>query len=142
MGGAKVDTKLGVIQKLLPTVEKLLLGGMICFTFLRVKEMIDGLNLSLEDSVLKDSFIDEEYLPVATELLIAYKDKIVLPIDFVYNYLDGKTVIGDIGSLSAKLFCNELEGAKTVFFNGTLGEVENPLININVAGGGDSITKF
>jgi 3-phosphoglycerate kinase len=149
MGGAKVDTKLGVIKRLLPRVDRLLLGGMICFTFLKAKEIITN-----QKSLLMDSYVDVESLEEVVELLKKYENKIILPLDFVYNYLDGKTVIGDIGSLSAKMFCNELEKAKTIFFNGTMGEVENPsfalstntivdhLVELDdsllIAGGGDT----
>jgi phosphoglycerate kinase len=121
MGGAKVETKLPLIEHLLPKADKIFIGGMICFTFLEVIRRLGN-----KIPPLFDTPFEEEFVPMVTKLLQKYPKKIVLPIDLVYKSIEGKVVAADIGSLSTELFCDELKNAKTIFWNGTLGEVEKP----------------
>jgi phosphoglycerate kinase len=121
MGGAKVETKLPLIEHLLPKADKIFIGGMICFTFLeelrRRGEKIPP---------LFDTPFQEEHIGTVKKILDKYPSKIVLPQDLVYKSIDGKVVAADVGSLTTELFCDGLKNAKTIFWNGTLGEVERP----------------
>src|SRR3954451_9916051 len=126
LGGSKVSDKLAVIENLLPTVDRLLVGGGMCFTFLA------ALGHEVGGSLLEQDQID------ACRRLLA-SGKLVLPVDVVVAddiTEDAKTqVVGideipagskglDIGPESVALFGRELAGARTVFWNGPMGVFE------------------
>ena len=121
MGGAKVETKLPLIEHLIGKADKIYIGGMICFTFL--EEMR---RRGAKVPPLFDTNFEEEYIPIVKKLLDKHPKKIVLPLDLVYKSVEGKIFAADIGSMSTQLFCDGLKDAKTIFWNGTLGEVEKP----------------
>ena len=121
LGGAKVDDKIGVINNLIPTSKKVLIGGAMCFTFLKVK----GFNVG-------KSIVSEENIEYVENLLKEYDNKIILPVDVVTQSgvkdVDkmGNNDIGyDIGPKTIKLFESELEGSKLVLWNGPLGKYED-----------------
>ncbi|MEY4494586.1 MAG: hypothetical protein RL570_701 [Actinomycetota bacterium] len=165
LGGSKVSDKLGVIDHLLPTVDKLLVGGGMVFTFLAAQGHQVGASL-LESDQIETC---KEYLKRAAELGV----KVILPTDIVVaskfgadadvavtsaDSIElspfGATGLGlDIGPESAKRFAAEISSAKTVFWNGPMGvfeiekfangtkEVAKALTEVNglsVVGGGDS----
>lgn len=131
LGGAKVSDKIKVIENLLDKADKVLVGGGMMFTFLKAK----GLNIG-------KSLCEDERLEFAKELIEKAKDKLVLPIDAVcakefsndvdYRIADVNDIKDDemgldIGPKSIALFEKELQGAKTVVWNGPMGvfEMEN-----------------
>ncbi|MGC8574940.1 MAG: phosphoglycerate kinase [Caldisericum sp.] len=131
LGGAKVSDKIGLIKNLLNKVDEILIGGGMCFTFLKVQ----GYNIGR-------SLCEDDKLDVAKNLLEEAKlkgVKIVLPVDIVtahevkedgyagvFDIEDMKNdLIGvDIGPKTIKLFENELAKAKTIVWNGPLGVFE------------------
>jgi phosphoglycerate kinase len=165
LGGSKVSDKLGVIDHLLPTVNKLLVGGGMVFTFLAAQGHQVGASLLEADQIETC----KEYLKRAAELGV----EVILPTDIVVaskfgadadvavtsaDSIElspfGATGLGlDIGPESAKRFAAEISSAKTVFWNGPMGvfeiekfangtkEVAKALTEVNglsVVGGGDS----
>lgn len=131
LGGAKVSDKIGVIENLIEKADKILVGGGMMFTFMRAL----GKNIG-------KSLVEEDKVQLAKELLEKADGKLVLPVDTVAakefkNDTDFRTVsvdeiaddeMGlDIGVETIKLFEKELEGAKTVVWNGPMGvfEMEN-----------------
>lgn len=121
LGGAKVDDKIGVINNLIKTSSKLLIGGGMCFTFLKAK----GYNIG-------ESILSEEHIDYAKKLLKKYPNTIILPIDVVTqngvkNIEDMSDIdIGyDIGPKTIKLFTEELKTSKLVLWNGPLGKYED-----------------
>ena len=163
LGGSKVSDKLGVIDNLLDTADKLLIGGGMVFTFLK------ALGNEVGKSLLEEDQLDtcRDYLARAEESGV----RIVLPTDVVVDTAfptDDRepepTVVPaseipadslglDIGPESAKAFAAELADARTVFWNGPMGVFETDafaagtravaeaLTNISglsVVGGGDS----
>lgn len=136
LGGSKVSDKLGVIDHLLPTVDKLLVGGGMVFTFLA------ALGHKVGSSLLEQDQIEtcREYLKRAAELGI----EVVLPTDIVVASKFGadaeveitaadaieQTPFGasglglDIGPASAERFAAEILAAKTIFWNGPMGVFE------------------
>jgi phosphoglycerate kinase len=165
LGGSKVSDKLGVIEKLLPTVDKLLIGGGMVFTFLAAQ------GYKVASSLLEADQINtcKEYLARASSLGV----EIILPTDIKVASNFGKDAefvsvpatdieaspfgasgIGlDIGPESAVRFAKEISNSKTVFWNGPMGvfEFENfsqgtfavaealsKLDGYSVVGGGDS----
>jgi phosphoglycerate kinase len=165
LGGSKVSDKLAVIDHLLPTVNKLLIGGGMLFTFLAAKGYKVGASLLEQDQIETC----REYLARATELgvevvlptdiVVANKfaadaDALVTPADQIEDTEFGAAAIGlDIGPESAANFSREIAEAKTVFWNGPMGvfefdkfangtrEVASALTKVSglsVVGGGDS----
>lgn len=121
LGGKKVDDKITLIEKLLQKCDKLLIGGAMSFTFMKVMGYNTG-----------KSIVSDEHLGFCKNILDMYSDKIVLPVDFVLE--DGVKNIGDfsdddigydIGPKTIKLFEKELVSAKRVIINGPMGMFED-----------------
>ncbi|MGC9665753.1 phosphoglycerate kinase [Planosporangium sp. 12N6] len=145
LGGSKVSDKLAVIQALLPKVDKLLIGGGMCFTFLKAQG--HGVGASL---------LEEEMVDTCRDLLARAGDKIVLPVDIVAAdrfAADAQTRtvpadaipdgwLGlDIGPDSVQVFSEALAGAKTVFWNGPMGVFELAPFAAGTRGVAEAITK-
>ena len=120
MGGAKVDDKIGVIDNLIKSSDKLLIGGAMCFTFLKA----NGIDVG-------SSLVSEEYVDYAKNVLNKYSKKIVLPVDVVcqsgvkdIDKLEKDDVGYDIGPKTIELFKENLENSKMVLWNGPLGKYE------------------
>ncbi len=128
LGGSKVSDKLGVIEALLPKVDRLLVGGGMCFTF-----------LAAQGHEVGDSLLEQDQVDTCRRLLADAGDKIVLPTDIVVASevnadADVQTVDAaaipagqkglDIGPASVAAFAEHLSGAGTVFWNGPMGVFE------------------
>lgn len=160
LGGAKVSSKIGVINELLKKVDTLIIGGAMTYTF--VKAMGGKVGSSL---------VEKDKIRVAKKVIETAKKKnvkLVLPIDNIVSRSDKDITdvkispiddipdgyMGvDIGPKTILLFEKELKGAKTVVWNGPLGVFEVPefangtmsIVNaiasmdvISIIGGGDS----
>ena len=128
LGGSKVSDKLAVIEALLPRVDRLLVGGGMCFTFLKAQGHEVG-----------DSLLEADQVQTCQRLLAEAGDKIVLPTDVVVSAdisddASTETVPADgipagqkgldIGPDSVASFAEALSGAGTVFWNGPMGVFE------------------
>ena len=131
LGGAKVSDKLAVIDNLIQTADRLLIGGGMVFTFLRAQGHEVGKSLLEEDQV--DAV--KGYLDQAKERGV----EIVLPVDVVaateFSAEADHDVVGiediaadrmglDIGPESGQLFAQKLADCRTVFWNGPMGAFE------------------
>ena len=131
LGGAKVADKLAVIDNLMRTADRLLIGGGMLFTFLAAQGHEIGTSLFDAESV--DACKD--YLKRAEDTGV----EIVLPVDVVCGRefsADTETVtvaadaipadmMGlDIGPKSAELYASKVADARTVFWNGPMGAFE------------------
>jgi phosphoglycerate kinase len=145
LGGSKVSDKLAVIEALLPKVDKLLIGGGMCFTFLKAQGHEVG------KSLLQDEMID-----TCRDLLQRGGDKIVLPTDVVsadkfaadaavqtvgVDAIPADGLGLDIGPESVAAFAAALESAKTVFWNGPMGVFELAPFAAGTRGVAEAITK-
>jgi phosphoglycerate kinase len=145
LGGSKVSDKLAVIQALLPTTDKLLIGGGMCFTFLKAQGHEVG-----------KSLLETEMVDTCRDLLAQADGKIVLPTDIVVATEisdDAKaTVVAadaipadeiglDIGPASVAAFSAALAGAKTVFWNGPMGVFEKKPFAAGTRGVAEAITN-
>ena len=141
MGGAKINDKLKYIEKLLPEVDYLLIGGGIANSFLY------ACGYDVGESICTN---DESILEELRNFVKTYKEKIIMPIDFVF---DGQSIM-DLGQKSIAKYQNVFNNCKTIFINGSCGkfEVERfakgtvdlfaSLKNVEaykVAGGGDTL---
>ena len=128
LGGAKVSDKINVIENLLTTADKVIIGGGMAYTFLKAQGKEIGTSLCEDDKI-----------EMAKEFLAKASDKLVLPVDFRVakefseecdNYITDENHIPsdymglDIGPKSIELFKNALQGAKTVVWNGPMGVFE------------------
>lgn len=145
LGGSKVSDKLAVIEALLGKADKLLIGGGMCFTFLKAQGHEVGASL-----------LQEEMLDTCRDLLARAGDRIVLPTDVVVAdkfAADAQTDtvaataipagwLGlDIGPESVALFSEALAPAKTVFWNGPMGVFELAPFANGTRGVAEAITK-
>ncbi|MEA3432745.1 MAG: phosphoglycerate kinase [candidate division WOR-3 bacterium] len=126
LGGAKVSTKIDVIENLLPKCDKLLISGGMTYTFFR----------SLGKGV-GNSILEEDKLDVARKILDKAGDKLLLPSDcIVANRIaedaemkvmeeipDGWIGV-DTGPLTIERYKREIESAKTILWNGPPGIFE------------------
>ncbi len=130
LGGVKVHDKIGVIQNLLPKVDKLLIGGGMAFTFLKAQGYEIG-----------KSLLDAESLAFAAQMLQQAGEKIALPTDVVVapaleasaptrtvpvSQIPPDQMGLDIGAETARAFGEIVRGARTVVWNGPLGAFETP----------------
>ena len=131
LGGAKVADKLAVIDNLMGTADRLLVGGGMVFTFLAAQGHEIGTSLFDADSVE----VCRGYLERAEREGV----EIVLPVDVVVGTefsaaTETRTVAADampadamgldIGPESARLYASRLADARTVFWNGPMGAFE------------------
>jgi phosphoglycerate kinase len=157
LGGSKVSDKLAVIESLLPKVDKLLVGGGMCFTFMAA----EGLGVG-------SSLLEGEMIDTCKKLLADAGDKIMLPSDvviadkFAADAATETVLVAemredwmglDIGPITAERYAAALADAGTVFWNGPMGVFElapfaegtravaQAIVDSNaysVVGGGDS----
>ena len=133
LGGAKVSDKIGVIENLLDKADKVIIGGGMMFTFLKALGKNTGASLLEADKVeLAKSLIDKAeakgvklLLPVDAVVTKEFKNDTEFKTVSVDNIEEGWMGL-DIGAESIALFAKELEGAKTVVWNGPMGVFEMP----------------
>lgn len=165
LGGSKVSDKLGVIEHLLPRVDRLVIGGGMLFTFLR------ALGHDVASSLLEEDQVERVlgYMKQAEELGV----QLLLPTDVVVaegfsadaahetvaadaigaSRFGAKGIGLDIGPDSAAAFAEAIRTSRTVFWNGPMGVFEMPAFahgtkavaqaltevdGLAVVGGGDS----
>jgi phosphoglycerate kinase len=146
LGGAKVSDKLAVIEALLPTVDRLIIGGGMCFTFLKAQGYEVG--TSLLEAAMVDTCVD---------LLARGAGKILLPSDIVaatafsadadHDLVAADAIPADrmgldIGPESVAAFNEALAGARTVFWNGPMGVFELAPFAAGTRAVAEAITKI
>ncbi len=165
LGGSKVSDKLGVIDALLPKVDRLLIGGGMLFTFLAARGHKIGKSL-LEDSQYETvkRYVAEAAergveLVLPTDIVMASgfsadAQHVVASADALEDTEFGADGIGlDIGPETAAAFAAHIRSSRTVFWNGPMGVFEFPAFaegtravaqaltevdGLGVVGGGDS----
>ena len=131
IGGAKVSTKITVIENLLPKVDNLIIGGGMAFTFIKAQ----GGNIG--QSLVEEDFIDK--IPALLKLAEEHNTKIILPVDSLCaDKFDANAhvILSDIdkipddrmgldaGPKSRKLFRDIILASKTILWNGPIGVFE------------------
>jgi phosphoglycerate kinase len=160
LGGSKVSDKLGVIENLIKSVDRLIVGGGMCFTFLAANGYDVGASL-----------LEQDQITTVKELINRAKQngvEILVPLDVVVAdkfAADAQTKVVsvdqipagwmglDIGPQTITAFTKALADAKTVVWNGPMGVFEMPafatgtkeiataitkVAGTTVVGGGDS----
>ena len=160
LGGAKVSSKISVIENLLDKVDTLIIGGGMAYTF-----------MAAHGEPVGKSLLEKDYMEYALQMEEKAKEKgvkLLIPIDTVvgddfkndcnFKVVDRGEIPDDmegmdIGPKTCKLFTDAIKDAKTVVWNGPMGCFEMPnfakgtiaiceaLANIDgttIIGGGDS----
>jgi phosphoglycerate kinase len=126
LGGSKVSDKLAVIEHLLPTVDRLLVGGGMCFTFLAAQGHQVGRSLLEIDQVETcQKLLDSGKIALPVDVVVASDigadvETETVPIESIPADLMGL----DIGPDSVERFAERLADAHTVFWNGPMGVFE------------------
>jgi len=164
IGGAKISTKISLINKLLDIADYVLIGGAMANTFWKAK------GFEIGKSLYEFDFINE-----AKKILekASAKKNLIIPVDGIVGNpddVDTKGIIKecnkieinenvlDIGPLTIKEFSKYINEAKTIIWNGPLGYFENPQYKIStdaiyttivgkigitsIVGGGDTLTAI
>ena len=165
LGGSKVSDKLGVIDALLPVVDRLVIGGGMVFTVLQAEGHATGSSLLEPDQVdVVRGYLDRAQqlgveVVVPTDIVMAASFAAeaasdVLPVDSLESGPHGTTAMGlDIGPDSSIRFAEAIRTSRTVFWNGPMGVFEfeafsagtraiaqalTYMSGLSVVGGGDS----
>ena len=133
LGGAKVSSKISVIENLLDKVDTLIIGGGMSYTFSKAQGGSVG-----------GSLLEADYCEYALNMLKKAEEKgvkLLLPVDTVIaddfsNDANSKVVASgeipdgwqglDIGPKTVSIFCEAVKDAKTVVWNGPMGCFEMP----------------
>ena len=144
LGGAKVSSKISVIENLLEKVDTLIIGGGMSYTFSKAQGGSVG-----------NSLLEADYCEYALNMLKKAEEKgvkLLLPVDTVCaddfsNEANKKVVVAgeipegweglDIGPETEKIFCEAVKDAKTVVWNGPMGCFEMP----NFAHGTEAVAQ-
>ncbi len=131
IGGAKVSSKIGVLENLLKNASAIIIGGGMAYTFLKVQGFKIG-----------KSLVEDDFLSVAEDLLENAKKRgveIILPIDHICAdnfsgdakpvYIDEENIpdnmMGmDVGKKTLSLYKEKILNSKTIVWNGPMGVFE------------------
>ncbi len=165
LGGSKVSDKLGVIDHLLPRVDRLLIGGGMLFTFLAAQGHKVGSSLLEQDQIetvqgyLRTAQERGVEIVLPTDVVVASAfgadaEHVVTASDAIEQTPFGASGLGlDIGPETSAAFAEAIRGSKTVFWNGPMGVFElapfaagtkavaqalTEVDGLSVVGGGDS----
>lgn len=148
LGGAKVSSKITIINNILPAIDNLIIGGGMTYTFVKA----DG-------GKIGNSLVENDKLDLAKEILAEcekHNVKVFLPVDNVIaddfnNDANKKTVKSDeipdgwmgmdVGAESSKLFADVIAQSKTILWNGPLGVFEMPNFAVGTVALGDAIAE-
>jgi phosphoglycerate kinase len=129
LGGAKISGKIDVIERLLPKVDRLIIGGAMACTFYRAAGCETGTSL-----------VEPDRVAMATALLARAGEKILLPEDATVapalaaagahsvprTAIPAGEAMYDIGPRAASRFAEEIARAGSVIWNGPMGVFETP----------------
>ncbi|HTE55407.1 MAG TPA: phosphoglycerate kinase [Kofleriaceae bacterium] len=161
LGGAKVSDKIEVLEALLDRVDVIAIGGAMANTFLRARGHDLGRSLVEEDRLpvarnfLRKALDQKVLVRLPTDLLVGEGPRASAGQAVALDAVPGDQMALDIGPRSARAFAEEVERARTIFWNGPMGVFENPAfaagtlalaravaqnrMAYSVVGGGDSV---
>jgi phosphoglycerate kinase len=130
LGGSKVSDKIGVVENLISKVDKILIGGAMAYTFLKVKGIEIGGSRYEKDKTDLAKTILEKAAQKKVDILLPVDHVCVQKVDENASIkIEGPSIpegwLGvDIGPKTIDLFCKTLDLAKTVVWNGPMGIFE------------------
>jgi phosphoglycerate kinase len=145
LGGSKVSDKIAVIEALLPKVDRLLVGGGMCFTFFKAQGHEVGRSL-----------LETDMVDTCRSLLERAQGRILLPVDVVaatafaadaehatvaVDAIAADRLGLDIGPRTVAAFADAIAGARTIFWNGPMGVFELAPFAAGTRGVAEAIAK-
>jgi len=159
VGGAKVSSKLGVLESLSQKVDFLVVGGGIANTFLAAAGKPIGKSLYEAEMIEQaKAIMARTHIPLPTDVVVAseFSENATPTIKSADNVTPDDMIL-DIGPVSAKALTDTIAQAKTILWNGPVGVFEFPAFakgteavakaiaenpGFSIAGGGETITAI
>lgn len=162
LGGAKISTKINLVEKLLEMVDYLLIGGAMANNFLKAQGLEVGKSL-IEDEYIKKTkeIITKAEKTKAEKKLFIPEDVIIKSTSGVLKSagtLSSEDFILDLGELTIKKYKEKIQQAHTIIWNGPMGYFEEPKYRkgtdeiyqaiienkdvISIVGGGETVTAI
>ena len=165
VGGAKVSSKIGVLENLIDKVDNLIIGGGMAYTFVKANGGKIGCSICEDDQLEVAKAIEAKAAQKGVKLVMA--TDVLVTDDFSGNGTNKFVAINEIpdgfegvdaGEESRKAFAEVLKSSKTILMNGPVGAFENPKFAegtkavlaaiveatkngaVSVIGGGDSVS--
>ena len=165
VGGAKVSSKIGVLENLIDKVDNLIIGGGMAYTFVKANGGKIGNSICEDDQIEVAKAIEAKAAAKGVKLVMA--TDVLVTDDFSGNGTNKFCAINEIpdgfegvdaGMDSRKAFADVLKASKTILMNGPVGAFENPAFAegtkavleaiveatkngaVSVIGGGDSVS--
>lgn len=133
LGGAKVSSKITIIENILPKIDNLIIGGGMTYTFIKAKGGKIGNSLVEEDKLDVALKVMEEcknhrvglYLPVDNVVADSFSNDAKTHITPVDEIPDGWMGL-DVGPRTDEIFSEVILQSKTILWNGPVGVFEMP----------------
>ena len=165
IGGAKISSKIGVLEGLLPMVDRLAIGGAMANAFLVAQNIISSDVITIDDDTLDKA---RRFYQKAQKSKVG----VILPIDMVVakqlkpnikcqnlllKHIPAHHLCLDIGAASVERLGQEIDHAQTILWNGPLGAYETPPFDratlsiarkianaskLSIAGGGETLAAL
>ncbi len=159
VGGAKVSSKLQVLEALAEKVDALVVGGGIANTFLAAAGKSVGKSLCEADMIeCARKIMAKTHIPLPVDVVVAKEFKeTAVPVIKLVDDVAADDMILDIGPKSAENLVETIKGARTILWNGPVGVFEFPAFakgteavaraiaantGFSIAGGGETITAI
>ena len=133
VGGAKVSSKIGVLENLIDKVDNLIIGGGMAYTFVKANGGKIGNSICEDDQLDVAKAIEKKAADKGVKLVMA--TDVLVTDDFSGNGTNKFVAINEIpdgfegvdaGPESRKAFAEVLKSSKTILMNGPVGAFENP----------------
>lgn len=133
VGGAKVSSKIGVLENLLDKVDNMIIGGGMAYTFVKANGGNIGNSICEDDQLEVAKAIEKKAADKGVKLVMA--TDVLVTDDFSGNGTNKVVAIKDIpdgfegvdaGPESQKAFAEVIKSSKTILMNGPVGAFENP----------------
>ena len=133
VGGAKVSSKIGVLENLLDKVDNMIIGGGMAYTFVKANGGKIGNSICEDDQIETAKAIEAKAAAKGVKLVMA--TDVLVADDFSGNGTNKFVKINEIpdgfegvdaGKESRKAFAEVIKSSKTILMNGPVGAFENP----------------
>ncbi len=133
VGGAKVSSKIGVLENLLDKVDNMIIGGGMAYTFVKANGGKIGNSICEDDQLDVAKAIEAKAAAKGVKLVMA--TDVLVADDFSGNGTNKFVKINEIpdgfegvdaGEESRKAFADVIKSSKTILMNGPVGAFENP----------------
>lgn len=133
LGGAKVSSKITIIDNILDKIDHLIIGGGMTFTFIKAQggkignSLVEDDKLTLANEILKKAKAKnvQVHLPIDAIIADAFNNDANTKTCNVTNIPDGWMGL-DVGPLTEALFSKIILNSRTILWNGPLGVFEMP----------------